>query len=119
LAEPAQKKAEAVDALTALLRDKLFRVQMAAFDGVRSLGDRRLIQALESTPFVDGRAVRAAKDTAAALREGEPQAKEVASLRDDLDKLKDETRRLKERLEGLESGKKPRKAVKRAPRRKR
>jgi aminopeptidase N len=119
LAEPAQKKAEAVDALGALLRDKLFRVQMAAFDGVRNLGDRRLIGTLESTPFLDGRAVRAAKDTAAALREGEPQAKEVASLRDELDKLKEETRRLKERVEGVEQGKKPRKPARRTGRRKR
>jgi aminopeptidase N len=101
LAEPAQKKREAIDTLADLLRDKQFRVQMAAFEGALALGDRRLIPALESTPFLDGRCVRAAKDTARALREGEPQAKEVAALRDELDKLKTETKRLKERVEAI------------------
>jgi len=109
LAEPAQKKREVVELLAELLRDPQFRVQLGAFDAARALADRRLIPALESTPFLDGRLARSAKETARDLRESEPQAKEVAALREELDKLKEESRTLKERLEGLEHGKAKRK----------
>lgn len=101
LAEVAGRKREAVDLLAELLRDPLFRVQMGVFEAGRALGDRRLIPALESTPLEDPRARRAARETIRALREGEPQAREVAALREELDRLKEETRALRERLEGL------------------
>ncbi|HZN93063.1 MAG TPA: HEAT repeat domain-containing protein, partial [Myxococcales bacterium] len=103
LAEPAEKKRQAVELLSELLRDPQFRVQLATFDAARTLGDRRMIHPIESTPYRDGRSQRAARETAKALREGEPQAKEVASLREELDKLKEETRKLRERLESVES----------------
>ncbi|MCY1017329.1 M1 family aminopeptidase [Pyxidicoccus sp. MSG2] len=101
LAEVAGRKREAVDLLAELLRDPLFRVQMGVFEAGRTLGDRRLIPALEGTPLEDPRARRAARETVRALREGEPQAREVASLREELDRLKEETRSMRERLEAL------------------
>ncbi|NMO16504.1 peptidase M1 [Pyxidicoccus fallax] len=101
LAEVAGRKREAVDLLAELLRDPLFRVQMGVFEAGRTLGDRRLIAALEGTPLEDPRARRAARETIRTLREGEPQAREVAALREELDRLKEETRALRERLEGL------------------
>ncbi len=101
LAEPAQKKREAVELLTELLRDRQLRVQMATFEAVHALGDRRMIPALETTPFLDGRAKRAAREAIRALRTGEGQAKEIASLREDVDRLREETRSLKEQLESL------------------
>jgi aminopeptidase N len=104
LAEVAGRKREAVDLLAELLRDPLFRVQMGVFEAGRALGDRRLIPALEGTPLEDPRARRAARETVRVLREGEPQAREVAALREELDRLKEETRALRERLEGLALG---------------
>ncbi|HZI12624.1 MAG TPA: M1 family aminopeptidase [Myxococcus sp.] len=101
LAEAAGRKHEAVEVLSELLRDPLFRVQMGAFEAARTLGDRRLISALESTPYGDPRARRAAAETLLTLRQGEPQAREVAALREELDRLKEETRALRERVEVL------------------
>ena len=103
LAEPAEKKRQAVELLSELLRDPTLRVQMATFDAARALGDRRMIHPIEGTPYRDGRVQRSARETARALREGEPQSKEVAALREELDKLKEETRKLRERLEAVES----------------
>ncbi|MCP3136192.1 M1 family aminopeptidase [Pyxidicoccus xibeiensis] len=101
LAEVAGRGREAVDLLAELLRDPLFRVQMGVFEAGRTLGDRRLIAALEGTPLEDPRARRAARETVRALREGEPQAREVAALREEVDTLKEQTRGLREWLERL------------------
>ncbi|QDE80637.1 peptidase M1 [Myxococcus xanthus] len=101
LAEVAGRKREAVDLLAELLRDPLFRVRMGVFEAARTLGDSRLLPALEQTPLLDAVARRAARETVRFLREGEPQAREVASLREEVDRLKEETRALRERLEGL------------------
>ena len=101
LAEVANKKLRAVETLTERLRDGQFRVQMATFGALQELGDRRALGALESTPFADGRARRAAKETARALRSSEGGAKELAALREEVDKLKEEGRALKSRLEAL------------------
>ncbi|MEN9800836.1 MAG: hypothetical protein RL653_4533 [Pseudomonadota bacterium] len=101
LAEVSDKKLRAVEALTERLRDGQFRVQMATFGALQELGDRRAIPALESTPFQDGRARRAARETLRSLRTAEPGAKELAALREEMDKLKEETRALKSRVEAL------------------
>jgi aminopeptidase N len=118
LAEPAEKKKQAVELLSELLRDPQFRVQLATFDAAQSLGDRRMIHPIESTPYRDGRSQRSAREAARSLREGAPQQKEVAALRDEVDKLKEETRKLRERLESVESpGVKKEKAGKDKPKR--
>jgi aminopeptidase N len=101
LAEVAGKKLRAVETLTERLRDGQFRVQMATFGALQELGDRRAVPALESTPFQDGRARRAAKETLRSLRASEPGAKELAALREEVDKLKEEARALKSRVESL------------------
>ncbi|WP_338871307.1 M1 family aminopeptidase [Myxococcus stipitatus] len=101
LAEVAGRQREAVDLLSELLRDPMFRVQMGVFEAARTLGDRRIIGALESTPLSDVRARRAARETVRALREGEPQARELAALREEVDALKEVTRAMRERLEVL------------------
>jgi aminopeptidase N len=103
LAEPAEKKRQAVELLTDLLRDPQFRVQLATFDAARTLGDRRMIGPIESTPYRDGRSQRSAREVARALREGEPQSKEVSALREELDQLKEEARKLRERLDAVEA----------------
>ncbi|RKI49425.1 peptidase M1 [Corallococcus sp. AB004] len=99
LAEVANRKREAVDLFAQLLRDPQFRVQLAVCDAASTLGDRRLLPALEGTTFSDPRTRRYAREAVRTLREGAPQAREVASLREELDALKQETRTLREKLE--------------------
>jgi aminopeptidase N len=101
LAEVANRKREAVDLFAQLLRDPQFRVQLAVCDAASTLGDRRLLPALEGTTFSDPRTRRYAREAVRSLREGAPQAREVASLREELDALKQETRTLREKLETL------------------
>lgn len=103
LAEPAQKKTEVIDRLSELLRDPIWRIELAAIEAARELGDRRMIPALESIPFIDGRSQRAVRESIRALREEEPKAKQISSLQEEVDRLKEEGRSLKERLEALES----------------
>ncbi|MFT3839601.1 MAG: M1 family aminopeptidase [Myxococcaceae bacterium] len=106
LAEVAQKKREAVEMLGELLRDSMFRVQMGVFDAAKALGERDLIGALAGTPFLDGRAKRAAREAIRDLRKGGGPAKELSALRTEVDGLKSETKKLKEELEGLKKKKK-------------
>jgi len=103
LGEPAEKKKEAVELLSDLLRDPQFRVQLATFSAAQWLGDHRMIHPIEGTPYRDGRSQRSAREAARALRDRAPQQKEMASLREEVDKLKEETRKLRERLEAVES----------------
>ena len=112
LAEPAQKKREAVELLRDLLRDPQFRMQMAAIAASQELGDVRLIDLLEGTPFRDGRSQRAAREAARALRQDEGRGRALSALRDEVEHLKEQTRGLKERLEALEP-----KATRRKPKR--
>ena len=106
LAEVSEKKTPAVDLIVQALRDPQFRFQLTALDAASTLGDPRVVGALSSTPFVDGRLRRAAKETARSLRESGGAHKEVTALRGELDKLKGETRALKERLDVLDVKKK-------------
>lgn len=98
LAPFAKKEREAVELLAALLRDPSFRVRLAAIDACSTLGDERLLGPLGSTPFLDGREQRLAREAVRALRAKAP-PKELAALRGDLDKLKAEVKALKERLD--------------------
>jgi aminopeptidase N len=109
LAEPAKKTRETLELLQGLLRDPQFRIQMAAVSAARELGDVRLVGALEATPFRDGRLIRAAREAARALRQDEARGQAIASMRDEVERLKEETRGLKERLERLEPKIRPRK----------
>jgi aminopeptidase N len=102
LAEPAQKKREAAEVLGDLLRDPEFRMRMAVISAVQELGDPRLVPALERMLFQDGRTQRAAREAARSLRQDEVHGQAVSSLRDEVDRLKEETRGLRERLEALE-----------------
>lgn len=98
LAEPAEKKTEAVDRIAQLLRDDNFRVRLAAIDAASVLGDERLIGPLSSTPFLDGREQRLAREAIRSLRAKSP-GKELNALRGELDKVKGEVRALTEKLD--------------------
>lgn len=98
LAEALGRKTEAVDVLARGLRDPGFRVRLAAIDAAGALDDERLVGPLSSTPFLDGREQRLAREAVRTLRAKSP-PKELASLRGDLEKLKAELRTLRERVE--------------------
>ena len=86
----------------------MFRVRLAAIEAARVLGDERLVGPLSGLPFLDGREKRNAREAVRALRAHGGQAKELADLRRDVDKLKDETKALREKLDGPSA--KPRRA---------
>jgi aminopeptidase N len=104
LAEVAGRKHEAVDLLARLLDDPMFRVRLAAIEAAKTLGDERMIGPLSSAPFLDGRERRNAREAVRALRTRAGQAKELAELRRDVEKLKLETRELGEKLAARAGG---------------
>ncbi|MEW6430819.1 MAG: M1 family aminopeptidase [Myxococcota bacterium] len=107
LAEPSEKKTEAVELLSGFLRDPGFRVRLAAIDAAVALGDERMVEPLSSTPFLDGREQRLAREAVRTLRAKAPQ-KELVALRGDFEKLKAEVRALQEMVDGKGAKKKGR-----------
>lgn len=97
LAETAEKKSETVDRIGQLFRDENFRVRLAAIDAAATLGDDRLLGPLGSTPFLDGREQRMAREAMRSLRSKTP-GREVQALRGDLEKLKGELRALQDKV---------------------
>jgi aminopeptidase N len=92
------------DVLERLLDDPWFRAQVAAPKALETLGDPAAIGALERARAraLDGRVRRRAADAIRKLEKGKSREEEVKHLRDDVDKLKDENRALRDRIEKLE-----------------
>jgi aminopeptidase N len=99
------KKAQAADQLIQLLDDSWFRSQISAISALQEMKEPRAIPHLErvSRSALDGRVVRVAREAAAAIRSGRDKGDEVNKLRGDVDKLVDENRALRDRLDKLES----------------
>jgi len=93
------------ETLSELLDDVDFRVRIAAVEALRSLGDPGAVGALHRAERkdLDGRVRRRAREVARVLAAGAPQAEQVKTLRDSVEKLQDENRELKERLLKLEA----------------
>ncbi len=96
---------DALDALSALLRDHELRVRIAAVAGLETIGDSRVLGALDEAAVrdVDDRVRRLARESGARIREATDGGTKVARLREDLDQARDESRKLKDRLERLEA----------------
>jgi aminopeptidase N len=103
----ADKKDSIRDRLVALLDDTDLRVRMAAVGALVELGDDKAVGALEGLAAreLDGRVIRGARTAAARLREGRDKGEEVKKLREELDKMRQEQKTLKDRLEKIESPK--------------
>lgn len=86
------------------LDDPDFRVRIAAMNGLKLLEDPAWATRLDDMARreLDGRGVRVAREAAAALRKGTQQSDEVKRLREDLESLRADYARLRERLEKLE-----------------
>jgi aminopeptidase N len=102
-----EKKDPVRDRLVDLLDDIDLRVRMAAVGALVELGDDKAVGALEglAAKELDGRVIRSARTASARLREGRDKGEEVKKLREELDKMRQEHKALKDRLEKLESPK--------------
>ena len=96
-------RARVVDALARLLDDPMFLVQLAAIAAAESLGDERLLGDLDrlSSSGFDGRVRRDAAEAAARIRESQKVPAQVSGLRSDLDALREDQRKLQEKIEAL------------------
>ncbi len=118
-------KDQSFDRLVELLPDEWLRVRMNAVSALAELKEPKAVAELERTRTrdLDGRVVRSAREAMRRIREGADKGEEVKKLREDLDKLLEDNRALRDRVEKLEftaagAGPKPRAAAKPAPRRK-
>jgi aminopeptidase N len=99
------EKSEIVDHLVGLLDDPWFRSQQSAIGALKAIKAPASVAALERTAqrALDGRVVRAARVAAQAVRSGTDKGDEVKRLRTEVDKLVDENRALRDRLDKLET----------------
>lgn len=104
-----QRKKEVADTLAPYLDDPDFRVRIAAATALRTLKEPSQAGALDrmARRELDGRGVRIAREVAAELRKGADTPGELRSLRDEFEKLRDENRGLRERLDRVEASSKP------------
>jgi aminopeptidase N len=113
-------KDQAYDRIVELLQDEWLRVRLNAVAALAELKEMKAVAELARTVDrdLDGRVIRAAREAMARLREGADKGEEIRKLRDDFDKLSEENRAMKDRLDKIEAssnGAKPsqKRAVKR------
>ena len=102
---PEHRKEETIDHLITLLDDSWFRTQMSAINALKALHASKAISHLEraAQTALDGRTIRSARLAVQAIKQGTNKGDEVKNLRKELDKLVDENRGLRDRLDKLES----------------
>jgi len=97
------ERTRVVEALEELLDDSMFLVQLAALAAAESLGDSRLLPALDrlGQAAFDGRVRRDAMEAAIRVREAAKVPTQVTAMRSDIDGLREEQRKLQEKIEAL------------------
>jgi len=103
--EPGAAQTRAVDALIVALDDPWETTAAAAVGALAAWGDRRAIPALQRlvSTGLDERLIRGARVTLRRLQTGDTAAEGVSQLRDDVETLRDENRKLRARLDVLEA----------------
>ena len=98
------ERSRIVDAIVQLLDDPMFLVQLAAIAAAESLEDARALPALDrlASSGFDGRIRRDAAEAAIRIREAQKVPSQVSALRSDLDSLREEQRKLQEKVEALQ-----------------
>jgi aminopeptidase N len=98
-----EERTRVVDELTGLVDDPMFLVQLAAIAAAESLEDPRMLPALDrlSSNAFDGRVRRDAQEAAIRIREGQKVPSQVSAMRSDIDTLREEQRKLQEKIEAL------------------
>jgi HEAT repeat protein len=81
-------------------------VQLSALAAAESLGDARLLPALDriAQSAFDGRVRRDAMEAAIRIREAAKVPAAVKSMRNDIDGLREEQRKIQEKIEALSRG---------------
>lgn len=99
----AEARTQVVDVLTGLLDDPMFLVQLAAIGAAEALEDQRALSALDrlSSSAFDGRVRRDAMEAAMRIREAQKVPSQVSAMRTDIDLLREEQRKLQEKIEAL------------------
>ncbi|HEX6817933.1 MAG TPA: M1 family aminopeptidase [Ktedonobacterales bacterium] len=103
--DPGETQTKVVEALIAALDDPWEMVQIGAAVALGEWGDARAIPALqrvvEHSP--DQRPVRVAREAILKVQKGHTPGEETRTLRTDLNELRDENRKLRDKLDGLEA----------------
>jgi aminopeptidase N len=94
-----------VETLTALLDEEHFRTRMAVLDALESLHSPKTLPALERLRArdLDGRVKRRVEEVIEAIRSERKQTDEVQQLRGDFQALREENKKLLDRLDRLEA----------------
>src|SRR6202011_814972 len=94
----------AADAVNRTLDDADALVRLSAATAAEHLADAKLLPALDriARDERDGRIRRHAAEAAIRVREAQTKPAELARLRDEVDRLRTESRALRERLDGLD-----------------
>ena len=97
------ERTRAVEAIDERLDDMAFQVQISALAAAESLGDARLLSTLDrlSQAAFDGRVRRDAMEAAIRVREAAKVPGQVSAMRGDIDELREEQRKLQEKIETL------------------
>jgi aminopeptidase N len=98
-----EERARVVDELEERLDDSNFLVALDAILAAESLSDVRLLPALDriSVQAVDGRTRRDATEAAIRIRQAAKVPTQVRGLREDIDELREDQRRLQEKIETI------------------
>jgi aminopeptidase N len=97
------ERTRVVDELEERLDDKNFLVALDAVAAAETLGDARFLPSLDrlSQQAFDGRLRRDAMEAAIRIRKGAKVPTQVTALRDDISELREEQRKLQEKIEAL------------------
>ena len=97
------ERTRAIDALERRLDDETLSVAIGAVAAAESLGDVRLLATLErlGEQAFDGRLRRHAMEAAIRIRKSSKVPTQVNILRDDIDELREQQRRLQEKIEAI------------------
>ena len=97
------ERRECIETIVERLGDPMFLVQRAAIHAAEQLADPRFLSTLDrlSSTAADGRIRRDATEAAIRIRESQKVPAQVTGLRADLDALREEQRKLQEKIETI------------------
>ncbi|HEV7128606.1 MAG TPA: M1 family aminopeptidase [Ktedonobacterales bacterium] len=103
--EPGEAHARAIDAAGAALDDPWEGTVFQALGALSAFGDVKAIPAIERfiAHHVDSHGIRVAREALLAIRRGHSRDQETRRLRTDVDGLREDNRKLRERLVALEA----------------
>jgi aminopeptidase N len=105
LGEYRHDKRDLIDLLSETLEESWLRSKLSALESLKTLKDESVIPAISRVADrdKDGRVVRRAREAIQQIRQGRDRGEDVKKLREDLERQADDDRKLKERLDSLES----------------